>query len=453
MVRRPTAVASKRPDSIGADLQQRSLVALVLFVPIVVTFLYVRAFAVELPFQDDWDFIVPHVQDLATGQLSWSDINVQHNEALVLLPEVVMLVLARVSGYQLIVGIYANYLFVCGCLIILFLFFRLLRLPGRWSTLWFLPVSLLFMGWRQSDSLLWSTMLSQSMALFFALSALYCCTQAYRIRAFFPLAVLAGWSASFSLPSGLFVWPLGAIYFAVAGLKKGWAEQAIRYIAGWLVFGGICGALFILDHRPHIVPWPVGLAFVFAHPIEAAQYVSIYLGSPLSSTPNEALYTGFIFVLLALPALFFALRLAREIDGVLAALLLPAYVGIALGPLLYSRFGLGVEQGFTSRYVMTGVLAPTGIYFCLLALMRPAIECRYLVSALLVLLVSGILHAYPFGLREGRQEWSNRTNCARVIRNFRESEPRQFLCAYPDPAIVLQRVPGMEANKLSLFRK
>src|SRR5438132_7912783 len=164
--------------SAASEWPSQWLTIIILLLPVSVTFLYVQEFAVEIPMWDDWDFIVPHIQHLAAGQLQWSDINVQHNDALVFFPELVALGLARATGYQLTAAIYVSYLFLCGCLILLYLLFRLLRLPGRWSVLWFAPIALLFLGWRQSDSLLWSTMLMQTMALFFSLATLYCCTQA-----------------------------------------------------------------------------------------------------------------------------------------------------------------------------------------------------------------------------------------------------------------------------------
>jgi hypothetical protein len=400
--------------------------------------------------QDDWDLFVPHFEHLAAGQLQWSDINSQHNEALVLFPLAASLMLAKLTGGRLLAVIYLSYLFLCGALGVLFLFFRMLHLPGRWSVLWFLPASLLFLGWRQSDSLLWSTHLTNTMALFFVLAALYCCMQIGRAPIFFAAAIVCAWIASFSVTSGLLVWFWGAVALVIADAGKMRFDRVLRPLVGWLVMGALCGACFFLDAAPHPVPWPTGVSVVLANPDAAIRYAMTYLGAPLGATPLQALYAGIVLVLIALPVVFLALTKFRT-DGVLGGLLLVSYVGSTLVPLLIGRLGLGVEQAFSSRYATLGALAPIGVYFCSLGLARTVTAGRYLAAGMFLLLAGGIFNSYSSGLDDGRKEWARRTTCAAAIKDFHHIDPRQLTCGYPDPGVILERAALLEQYHLSLF--
>ena len=424
-----------------------------LFLPVLLTFFYVRSFSVEIPMYDDWDLFVPHFHNLAAGNLQWSDINSQHNESLVAFPVAASLVLAKLTGGRLMAVTYLSYLFLCCALGMLFLFFRMLHLPGRWSAPLFLPASLLFLGWRQSDSLLWGTQLPNTMALFFVLAALYCCLQVRRGPIFFAAAMVCAWIASFSMVSGSFVWLLGVPALATGGWDGASLQSTVRRVAGWLLLGGVCATLFILDFRPYTVGWPTGVSFVQQHPLDAARYAFIYLGAPLSATPRQALFAGMALALIALATASLAWRKALQTDGIIPALLLTSYVGVALVALLGRRLGLGIEQGFAPRYVTMGALAPIGVYFCLLGLARRVRACRYLAVGMLSLLVFGIFNSYLSGLADGRTEWARRTACAEVLKNFRKVDHSRLLCTYPDPGIVLDRAPLLEQYQLSLFRR
>ena len=54
-----------------------------------------------------------------------------------LFPVAASRILSKITGGRMLAIIYLSYVFLCGSLVLLFLFFRMLRLPGRWSVLWF----------------------------------------------------------------------------------------------------------------------------------------------------------------------------------------------------------------------------------------------------------------------------------------------------------------------------
>ncbi|MEI9974492.1 MAG: hypothetical protein WDO73_22090 [Ignavibacteriota bacterium] len=290
----------------------RALPILIVLLPVLLTLSYVYSFALETPWQDDWDLYMVPFQHQAAGQLTWSDVTAQHNESIPIFPTAASLILARIFGGLLLPVTYLSYLCLCGSVLILYLFFRQLRLPGRWSTLWFLPIALLFLGWRQSEALLWSTHLLNSMALFFVLASLYCCTQAGRAPIFFAGAVLCAWIASFSMASGLLVWFSGAVALAFPPAGKARSTDIVRRVAGWLAIAATCALCFFMGYTANHASWPTGLDYVLANAGSAAQYILIYLGGPLGAKPSIAKVAGEVLLAIGLAILVFAWRRIRE---------------------------------------------------------------------------------------------------------------------------------------------
>ncbi|HUI57211.1 MAG TPA: hypothetical protein VLY04_19680 [Bryobacteraceae bacterium] len=428
-----------------------AVVLAVLFLPICITFLYVRAFSVEMPFMDDWDIVIPQLAHIETGTLHWSDINVQHNESVILFPQLVYLAAARLLGYQVLAPIYISFGFLCGSLLVLFLFFRRLRLPGRGSLLWFLPVSVFFMSWRQSEGLLWSTHLLNTMALFFSLLALYCCLDAHRSRLFFAAALVSTGIASFSMASGVLSWALGWIYLALLSPSEARRARLWR-VAAWSLFGALCCICFLFDRPVHSIGWHAGLSYAWSHLGTAGRYGLIYLGSPFSHDPDRAVLAGAAFAIIAVVSVYFTIAKGLRQAAVSASLLLIAMVLFSLGPLLLFRMQLGSEEAISSRYVTLLSVGPVGVYFCLIALLHKTPAARYLLVALAALFVLGTVDAYASGLEDGRENHADLIQCAAIVRDYHHRAVEDLECAYPEPQAILGRAAHLERHRLSLFR-
>jgi len=424
---------------------------LLLLLPVLLTFLYVRAFAVELPYFDDWGIGIPQLTHLETRSFRWSDLNVRHTESVVLFPQMVHLTAARLARYGVLVTMYISCMFLCGSLGVLFLFFRRLRLPGRWSILWFLPVSIFFMSWRQSEGLLWSTHLVNTMALFFSLLALYGCVRAQESIDFFGAAIASAWVATFSMASGVLIWPIGWLYLAISGSLAA-PRAGMRRVAIWTVSGGVCLACFVLDRAPNSVGWRPGIAYLRSNLGTAGQYILIYFGSPFNHDPGWAIWAGAVFVLAAVLTVYFAVRKTVRQDGVLAAMMLIALVTLALGPLLAFRLDLGAEEAVSSRYVTLGSLAAIGVYFCLLALKPKTPAARYLLIVMAALFLPGVVDSYASGLEDGRENRAYEIQCAAIVRDFRHRAPAELQCANPDAEGILVYMRYLERRHLSLFQ-
>ena len=433
----------------GGRLLRAALLA-VLCLTALATLLYVRAYSVEFPLLDDWDIAIEQLPHLAAHSLSWSDINLQHSDSIILFPQMVSLAAAKLVGYRVLVIIYISYSFLCGSLWLLFRFFRVLDLRGRWSLLWFLPVSVFFLGWRQSEGLLWGTQLLNTMSLFFSLLALYGCLRAYRSFGLFAVAILSAWAASFSMASGRLTWVVGWFCLAVLGRPESRAIRR-RYVISWSLFAGACGACFFRDRVSYSEDWPTGVPYVLSNSGAAVRYGLTYLGSPFTHEAGKAIYFGAILAVIAALTVFLTVRMTLRQEGAAGALVLIALVILALGALLTGRLGMGPEQALASRYVTLGNLAPIGVYFCLLALRNETRLARYLIAAMAALFLLGTFDSYSKGLEEGRESRAYDNRCAGIVRHFRQHELSDLECAYPDPQVILERAPFLERHRLSLF--
>jgi hypothetical protein len=430
----------------------RAATCLALCLPVLATFLYVRAFAVELPYADDWGLVIPQLPHLETGALTWEDINILHNESVVLVPQLAGLAAAKIVGYRAVVLIWISYSFLCSSLFVLFLLFRQLRLPGRCGALWFLPVSIFFMGWRQSEGLLWGAHLVNTMALFFSLLALHCCARAQCVRGFLAGAVVSAWAASYSMASGILIWPVGWIVLAVLGPTESSRARLWR-VLGWTLAGAVCMACFILDRPIGPIGWRTGVIYAGSNLGAAVKYILTYLGSPFNHDPGLALRAGAVFAMVAGLTVYFTIREVPREAGVPAGLQLVLLVALALVPLVAFRLDLGAEEAVSSRYVTFGSLAPIGVYFCLLA-MRPKIQAaRYLLAAMAVLFALGAVDSCRSGLADGRENRAYEIDCAAVVRDFRRHAPEEISCVNPDPQGILSYIAYLESHHLSLFKR
>ena len=68
--------------------------------PVAYLLVFLIGFTVDVPYWDQWD-LVPLLQKMDDGSLSLNDLWSQHNEHRLLFPRLVMLVLARISDWNI----------------------------------------------------------------------------------------------------------------------------------------------------------------------------------------------------------------------------------------------------------------------------------------------------------------------------------------------------------------
>ncbi len=436
-----------RPAAAWLPVPERIQVAVV-FLPVLVTLFYIYLFAVDLPFQDQWA-VVPALMRMESGHLRWSDIYRQHNEALVPVPMAVMLLVAKVTHYDVVAEAYVSYASLVGALVVLFVFFRRVQRRLAIPTIAFLPISTIFLGWRGHEGLLWGFGLTGNLGLMLSLLAIWCAIRATESARFIWLAIAAAVLAVFSFGSGLLVWPigLGILLFP----SEGWRSP--RLLLLWTAAAVASTAIYFNGYMIHRVPWPTGFGHVLTHPGLAARYALVYTGSALGSTPAADARINLALILLFLPAVWAVVRNAELRKAVLPFAAVLAFVVLTVLPLLNSRLGLGVDQPYyASRYAPVAALWPLGIYVCLLALNCRSKTWRFALLGAIVLICAGIDGGYREGLASARAEQPKKAACREILRDYRVLDDSHLACYYPDVEVGRRRAFWLDEYHLSVFR-
>jgi hypothetical protein len=421
----------------------------IVFLPVLLTLLYIHAYAVDLPFQDQWA-VVPSLMHMEAGHLHWGDIYRQHNEALIPVPMALMLLVAKVTHYDVVAEAYAGYACMLGSLAVLFAFFRRVQRRLPLPTLAFLPIAAIFLGWRSHEGLLWGFGLTIDVGLMLALLAIWGAIRATESPAFVWLAMAMAVLATFSYGSGLLTWAVGLaiLMFPAKG------RRSPRLMLLWTTGAVACIAAYFDGYMIHLVPWRTGLAFVLSQPVTAVHYALIYTGAALGANPKEDGLINFALILLFLPAAWNVARDAELRKAVLPFAAVLLFLLLTLGPLLSGRMGLGVDQPYyASRYASIAALWTAGIYVFLLAMAARSKPWRYALAAGMLLLAVGAFEGYREGLADARADLPKKTACREILRDYRMEDDADLSCFYPDVEIGRRMAFWLDEYRLSVFRE
>lgn len=417
--------------------------------PAAITAALVAAFAVDVPYHDQFE-LIPHLDRLYSGGLRWADFDKQHNEHRILVPQTLFILLAWLTRFDARAELIPNFL---ATLLTGFLIFRIwIRTPPPVRLPWYflLPCSALLFGWRQYESLLWGACLVNTLTVLGVVATVYFLWRSETGTGYYALALATAFGASFSQGSGLLAWPLGLGILALTDLPF---ITKVRRMTGWCFIGFLVMVVYFANYRPQVNPWPTGIRHVLSHPWEAAQYAFIYLGSPLAGTPAQARLIGLILAPLLAAIFWYGLRDDRFRRSVLPVLGILAYVVATAPMVLNARLGLGVAQAYSSRYTVTTGLAPVALLFCW-AYLRSRSRARALVFySLAGLMILGVFLGYQQGFRAMRTDYQLKL-AARASMQCFEQAPESALAPvlYPDARRVRQDADTLRRHRLSIFR-
>jgi len=421
----------------------------IVFLPVLVTLVYIHLFAVDLPFQDQWA-VVPALMHMESGHLHWGDIYRQHNEARMPVPMAVMLVVAKLTRYNVVAEAYVAYACLVGALAVLFAFFRRMQRTLSVPTLAFLPIPVIFLGWRGHEGLLWGFGLTSSLGLLLLLLSAWGAIRATESAPWICFAIAMAVLALFSFGSGVLAWPLGLgiLLFPPQG------RRSPRLLLVWAAAAVAATALYFNGYMIHRVPWDTGYLYALTHPVAAAQYALVYTGSALGATAAADAWINIVLSFLLLPAAWTIARNAELRKAVYPFAAVLALVLLTVPLLLSSRLGLGVDQPYyASRYAPMAALWPAGIYVALLAADSRIKAWRYVLAAAFVLLCAGIQGGYREGLAAARVDQPKKAACREILRNYRLLDDADLSCFYPDVELGRRNAFWLDEFHLGVFRE
>jgi hypothetical protein len=406
---------------------------------------------VDVPFYDQWE-LVPRLEHLNAGTLTVRDVWMQHGEHRPMFPILLMLALARLSGWNIGIEILVNLVFG----ILIFLTFAR-YLATTWaghggSPWWLLPVASVLMFSRvQWENWLWGWQMTALMGCCAGISGLYLLCTAGERQGRFAGAIACGVLCLYSFGAGLVYWIVGPVVIVLAPS----ARRRPRLVA-WIVAGGLTMATYFYDYHGTGQPSPL-LNFASLEAIAGyAKYVLTFLGAPVAwygQRTSEALGGAAV---VAFAVLAIRLRNTRNEP----VFLFPLAVGIqTIGIAALSGLGrasMGVGQAMSSRYTTFGMplWCALGAMAVLAYRLEPHASRRQAVRALTTAALAGVMMLAWVSGREGTRIATGRSETLRFARRGLIVGRSDALMSmlYPNVAVVKERRVALRRLHLSVFR-
>lgn len=408
-------------------------------------------YSVDYPYYDQWDF-VPFLEKAYARQLSWSDFWAQHNEHRLVFPRLLMLVLARLSHWNLYLELGANFLLAALAWLVLC---AQAKSGGRQifegsSVTVYLMLTLIVFSLSQWQNWFLGWQLQEFMNVLAVVLALIALTWRGLPGLGVGAAACFGIVATGSFANGILIWPIGLLLLLLQRAERG---KYLRYeLLGWTALGIAVTWAYLRGYTTPSYHPPLSSAL--AQPLHCVLYVLAYLGQPLwNLDPIISIVMGLIALLLWSTSLM-QLLLSR-----VPVRILSPWIGMALYAIgtacltALGRVDNGLDQAMSSRYVTMANLLwiPVAIQFYWVArlndgpIVRRSLALK--ISVLCALLVTASL--------VGAYRWAERHHAYEGLRN-------QVLQGYdldslrtiypPDPSVILDRREVLQRLSLSVFR-
>ncbi|MGB9277523.1 MAG: hypothetical protein WCC08_20070, partial [Terrimicrobiaceae bacterium] len=349
--------------------------------PAIVLLADIRAFAVNIPFMDDWQF-VPLLEKANNGTLTFQELWAPHDEHRLLLPRIIIIVSMFATGGDYRVQSFITFSVVA--LISACLLWLMVRLNGSKSSMlwtWVLANIALFSP-IQFHNWLWPMQFAYFLPYTFL--ALCLCALYARVPALpkFVLAAIFALAGNWSFVQGNLIWPaaLLVILFAPDILRKGVRRN---FAVAWVLLGTVAVTFYFwgLEHNSAAPDYAYGhegvpptmstLREFHEHPANTVLRMGLFIlgmfgnsiarGFPVADNLVFTQICGAIVLTLALLGLAMAWRRGLFFNRALpwACLLLFTFLTAAF--VCVGRVWRGDLQPLTPRYATFGA-------FCIVAL-------------------------------------------------------------------------------------
>jgi hypothetical protein len=336
---------------LSSPIRRSSFVVRLLLValPPLLAAVYAARFKLGLPYYDSWA-LVPFLQKMLAGQLTWAELWQPHNEHRILLPRLVMLGLARLTGWDDGYEVAVNLALAGAAGLALLTQWRATARRMGWPVLGWLAalISLLVFSLTQWENWVWGWQMVYYLHTAAAVGALLLLANwAGRWRRWLGAAAL-GLGATFSLAMGLLIWPVGLLLllWPAPDARRGrawWAAGA------WALLGVVVFAVYFAGYPRLTGPGP--LQVLLGQPLAVAHYIFNYLGSPVFSYDYAYVFGALGLVAWWAAAAWLVRRQWADPRPLLPYLGLGLYTQAGAAMVAVSRVQFGTHQAIASRYV------------------------------------------------------------------------------------------------------
>jgi hypothetical protein len=264
-------VSGPPPPATFLFRQRHEILALV---PLAFLIWVIVQYAVDVPYRDQWE-LVPLLDKTYHGELTFHNLWAQHNEHRILFPRIIMLALARGTGWNTYYELAVNVILALG---IFTIFVHQVKITGRKlgaaGLPWAIPAtSLIVFSISQYQNWLWGWQLQMFLNLLAAMGGIVLLAQETFTWKRFALSALLGVVALYSFANGVLFWPIGLVILLVVTVG---ARQRLAAIAGWVLLSALALGSYLYHYQKPAEHPPLNL--IFETPVAYAAYVFKYIG-------------------------------------------------------------------------------------------------------------------------------------------------------------------------------
>ncbi|MGP8129097.1 MAG: hypothetical protein ACLP9D_14985 [Candidatus Bathyarchaeia archaeon] len=413
----------------------------------------IRTLGVNVVYLDEWEMI-PTMQKVMSGSLSFSDLFAQQNDHRILFAKIATIPIALFTGYNTIAEMVFSWIFICFTALLLFRAFQhgfSLTSSPRLAIV-FVPVTLLLFDLCQYESILWGFQMGEYMMLFSAVATIYLLDKSRSFDFRFALSLLSAIVSSLSFfVVGLVIWPVAFLQVSSSVGERKLVRQGIICVAAAVTF--MC---YFYGYRT--VSY---FGNVFSAPLTVVIYFFALIGTPFSNTifPSSDTTVAVVFgVAITAFALYLFVLILRNRsllrNDASLWFWIVIFIGLcSLGNALV-RSDWTVANAQASRYTPMTVLGIAGLYLLALSVWKVSQgrNRRFLVHALLVIIILGFAISSTAVWQGSHSFGDSRKMSAYVLETYHiQSDQNIENYLYPSPNILRERAQFLEVRNWSVF--
>jgi len=316
---------------------------IVFILPILVHFWAVFKYGLNIPFWDDFDtvfsFLIKYL-DAGTIFEKLQLVFAQHTEHRFALNKIITLLNYYISNIDFKLLLIIGNLALIGVLAILYRSCTILK-----NKLFLLiPITLLIFQPQYNESIYWATAaLANFYILLFAFLSIFLLSKNKKL--YFYLSIIFALFATFTMGNGLFVFPVG---LAILVYQKRYREAVIWFLVTVAIFVSYFHNYISSAGHPSLVQ-------ALLNPLNTIIHFFTLIGAPFGSLhPNLLPFSIYVGILIVLYFIYLTIRSYFKKNLVIYSFFL--FLLITVFVIAFTRSGFGIEQAFSSKYTIVGIL-------------------------------------------------------------------------------------------------
>jgi hypothetical protein len=315
--------------------------------PLIFVFYYVYKYGFTIPYWDEWEYVLL-LEKFHNHTLTFTDLWIQHNEHRMIFANLLMLLLASLSGWNILLELYFSIIFAALSLNFLLSLLNDIQ-DSRKNSILKIVISLLMFSMIQYENWALGFSIQYYMAMTGVIAAIWSINKWQGQMRGLVIALLAAIFSIFSFGAGLFILP--PVLFMLIFQKKWNFKHIIIWIVACLVI------VFLYYHNYKFSKSNAPLSHSYSHPGIFIKYVLGFLGAPL----GRSLFYAVLIAVISLIISMLAILDIRRVDKERLIKLIPwiafiFYVIISACVICVGRIIFGADQALSSRYTTISTL-------------------------------------------------------------------------------------------------